>query len=146
MNKQEDKFFEMYRDSFQGFEPEAPASIYAGIRKKMMWSNFMAFNLSTLNVWYLGLILVGGLGTIGYVSVDTSLGQMTAQHNVLNSFEVPQAATFEKENQELISENNSTIEVSLPPVVSIKLRAAQLDASTIDVASNSGRRIYARDL
>jgi hypothetical protein len=137
MNKQEDKFFEMYRDSFQGFEPEAPASIYAGIRKKMMWSNFMAFNLSTLNVWYLGLILAGGLGTIGYVSVDTSLGQMTAQHNVLNSFEAPQTATFEQENQEVILENTPKLEVTLPTVASLKSRATQPDASNIDGASNS---------
>ena len=139
MNKQEDKFFEMYRDSFQGFEPEVPASIYAGVRKKMMWSNFMTFNLSTLNVWYLGLILAGGLGTIGYVSIETSMGQMTAQHNVLNSFEVPQTtqtATFEQENQEVISENTSKLEVTLPTVTSLKSRTAQPDASNIDGGTN----------
>jgi hypothetical protein len=99
MNKQEDKLFDMYRDSFQGFQPEAPASIYAGVRKKMMWSNFMAFNLSTLNVWYLGLILLGGLGTIGYVSIETSMGQMTAEHNVLQDFQAPQLSA----NQNVIS-------------------------------------------
>ena len=95
MNKQEDKFFDMYRDSFQGFQPEAPASIYAGVRNKMMWSNFMTFNLTTLNVWYLGLMLLGGLGTIGYVSVETSAGQITAEHNVLQDFQAPQLAVNE---------------------------------------------------
>lgn len=110
MNKQEDKFFEMYRDSFQDFAPEAPASIYAGVRKKMMWSNFMTFNLSTLNVWYLGLILLGGLGTIGYVSAETSMGQMTAQHDVLDSFKAPQIAHVATANQD------NTVTVSLDEV------------------------------
>lgn len=92
MNKQEDKFFEMFRDSFEGFQPEVPNSIYAGVRKKMMWSNFMTFNLSTLNVWYVGLILLGGLGTMGYVSFETAGGQMTAQHEALIDFQAPQIA------------------------------------------------------
>jgi hypothetical protein len=78
MNMQEDKFFDVCRESLTGFAPEVPASVYAGVQRKLMWSSFLSFNTTTLNVWYVAAVM--GAATAGsiYLSTNEYSGQTLA--------------------------------------------------------------------
>ena len=88
MNRKEDQFFEMFRSSLADYQPETPASVYSGIRKKMVWSNFLSFNATSLNVWYVALIVGAGLATMGYVNFSEESGQLSQQHAALDELNI----------------------------------------------------------
>ncbi len=69
MNKHGDQFLEMFRDSFGDFAPEVPASVYAGVKKKMFWSNFMGFNIAQLNIWYV-LLATSSIALLGWSNLE----------------------------------------------------------------------------
>ena len=51
----EDRFFQQVKSVMSDYRPEVPGHVYEGARKKMWWSNFMRFDASRLNVWYIAL-------------------------------------------------------------------------------------------
>ena len=51
----EDRFFQQVKSVMSDYSPEVPGSVYEGVRKKMWWSNFMRFDASRLNIWYVAL-------------------------------------------------------------------------------------------
>lgn len=59
----EEKFFKSVHDSLSNYAPEVPASVYAGVRRKMWLSGFLSFNWNQLNVWYvlIGASMLSGL-------------------------------------------------------------------------------------
>ena len=57
----EDRFFQQVNAAMSDYSPEVPASVYAGMRKKLWWSNFTRLSATRFNVWYAALILTGGL-------------------------------------------------------------------------------------
>jgi len=57
----EDRFFQQVNAAMTDYSPEVPASVYAGMRKKLWWSNFTRLSATRFNVWYAALILAGGL-------------------------------------------------------------------------------------
>jgi hypothetical protein len=59
----------MFRDSFGDFAPEVPASVYAGVKKKMFWSNFMGFNIAQLNIWYV-LLATSSIALLGWSNLE----------------------------------------------------------------------------
>jgi len=59
----EDRFFQQVKSVMSDYRPEVPGHVYEGARKKMWWSNFMRFDASRLNVWYIALT-VGVAATI----------------------------------------------------------------------------------
>lgn len=52
----EEKFFKSVHDSLSNYAPEVPASVYAGVRRKLWLSGFLSFNWNQLNIWY---VLIG---------------------------------------------------------------------------------------
>jgi hypothetical protein len=62
-NMSEDRFFQQVKSVMSDYRPEVPGHVYEGARKKMWWSNFMRFDASRLNVWYIALT-VGVAATI----------------------------------------------------------------------------------
>jgi len=56
----EDRFFQQVNAAMSDYSPEVPASVYAGMRKKLWWSNFTRLSATRFNVWYAALILTGG--------------------------------------------------------------------------------------
>jgi len=48
----EEKFFKSVHDSLSNYAPEVPASVYAGMRRKMWWNGFLSMNWNQLNIWY----------------------------------------------------------------------------------------------
>ena len=59
----EDRFFQQVKSVMSDYRPEVPGHVYEGARKKMWWSNFMRFDASRLNIWYIALT-VGVAATI----------------------------------------------------------------------------------
>ena len=57
----EDRFFQQVNAAMTDYRPEVPASVYAGMRKKLWWSNFTRLSATRFNVWYAALLVTGGL-------------------------------------------------------------------------------------
>jgi hypothetical protein len=53
----EDRFFQQVKSVMSDYQPEVPGHVYQGVRKKMWWSNFMRFDLTRLNIWYISLAI-----------------------------------------------------------------------------------------
>lgn len=56
----EDRFYQQVRSTMTDYSEDVPASVYAAMRKKLWWSNFMQLNVTRFNVWY-ALAIVAGL-------------------------------------------------------------------------------------
>ena len=56
----EDRFYQQVRSTMTDYSEDVPTSVYAGMRKKLWWSNFMQLNITRFNVWY-ALAIVSGL-------------------------------------------------------------------------------------
>ncbi|MFT4678868.1 MAG: hypothetical protein ACI84C_000679 [Flavobacteriales bacterium] len=69
MNKHGDQFLEMFKESFGDYSPEVPSAVYAGVRKKMFWSNFMGFNMAQLNIWYV-LLASSSVALLGWSNLE----------------------------------------------------------------------------
>jgi hypothetical protein len=61
----EERFFNEVRNRMEGFAPQVPSSVYAGMRRKLWWSNFSRFRAAHLNVWYVALVPAAALLWIG---------------------------------------------------------------------------------
>jgi|GEM_PF-4479608 len=62
MVQHEDKFFQKVADSFAGFAPEAPADVYAVVRKRYGIAAFLTWNAMRLNVYYALILCSAGVG------------------------------------------------------------------------------------
>jgi hypothetical protein len=67
----EDKFFGQVKSTMEHYAPEVPASVYAGMRRKLWLSQFLRWNASRLNAWYVVL----------FVSIGTTAAVMTTSNN-----------------------------------------------------------------
>lgn len=65
----EDRFFQQVKSVMSDYQPEVPGQVYAGMRKKMWWSNFLRFDATRLNVWYVA-VAVGATAAF-LVNVNT---------------------------------------------------------------------------
>ncbi|MDZ4823533.1 MAG: hypothetical protein SH856_08745 [Flavobacteriales bacterium] len=80
----EERFFSKVKDTFQGYAPEVPQSVYAAMRRKLWMSNFMRFDATRFNMWYL-LIAAAGIAT---ASLTMSNGKSIAQKADANTSEL----------------------------------------------------------
>ncbi|MFM9004999.1 MAG: hypothetical protein ACKOSR_05780 [Flavobacteriales bacterium] len=64
----EDRFYSHVRSVMSEHRPEVPASVYAGMRKKLWWSNFTRLSVTRFNMWY-ALLIIGGLGAWAGLSI-----------------------------------------------------------------------------
>ncbi len=98
-----DSFFDMFKESLEGYSPEVSESVYAGLRSKMRWNNFWRFSLTSLNAWTL-ITLIGIGGGIWYGGRNKSLplganAQKTSTSIHLKNDDLPlRAATLSKLN------------------------------------------------
>lgn len=67
----EERFFNEVRSHMEGFAPEVPSSVYAGMRRKLWWSNFSRFRVAHLNVWYVALVPAAALLWMGSATTTT---------------------------------------------------------------------------
>jgi len=77
MNMNEEQFFHSVKSSFEGFQPEVPAHIYAGIQEKMKEKRKGFFLGWSLNAW---LILLGITGLSALVIGTNSSSDVASQH------------------------------------------------------------------
>lgn len=139
MTQNEDKFFEMFQDSFQDFAPAPPASVYTGVRQKMKWAGFLGFHYSTFNVWYLGLIMAGsaaivfsqldGTAVAGTVDAKTGFDEQLRNVHAVSAMSIDAAAD---ESQEVVNETFVAQHFEAPAP---KAQVAEESASTELIAS-----------
>ena len=66
-----DKFYDMFKESFEGFAPEVPGRVYSGVRAKMRRNNFFRFSVTSLNIWTLTTLIILG-GSVLHLATTTS--------------------------------------------------------------------------
>ncbi|MEN9638875.1 MAG: hypothetical protein RLZZ262_743 [Bacteroidota bacterium] len=59
---QEDRLYNQFKSQLENYSPEVPAAVYSGMRRKLWLSQFLKFNATSLNVWYVGTALMLGAG------------------------------------------------------------------------------------
>lgn len=79
MSVQDDKFYDMFRSSMEGFSPEVPASVHQGLRSKMRYQSFFRFSLTSLNIWV--ILAAVGMGT-GIYCVNSSSNEMVSAKTI----------------------------------------------------------------
>jgi hypothetical protein len=59
----EDKFYKNVHAKLANFQPEVPASVYRGVRRKMWVKSFTSFQLTRFNMWYalVAVAIAGGV-------------------------------------------------------------------------------------
>ena len=75
----EERFLQNIRGQFEHFSPEVPASVYKGMRRRMFWGNFMRFDASRFNAWYLLALMGATVGGIAAVNTAESIVAQEAQ-------------------------------------------------------------------
>jgi len=106
----EDRFFQQVNSVMSNYRPEVPETVYAGMRKKLWWSNFTRFSYTSLNVWYLLIAFVAGVTGL-MLSQGSAISE---QHPMLKDEVVvvtsqeplPQEATTEIVAEQSSSEKN----------------------------------------
>ncbi len=112
MEGNKDQFFDMFKESFDGFAPEAPESVYAGMRSKLFWTGFTKFNASRFNAWYLALIIGAASVTGGVCLMDEAMqGQTALMNNAIDEL------VFKPHNQIVDSESWEDSEISEETIV-----------------------------
>lgn len=77
----EDRFFEQVNKVMSSYSPEVPEAVYAGMRKKLWWSNFTRLSATRFNVWYLLLAITSVTMWLSLTpSYVADLPSQTTQH------------------------------------------------------------------
>lgn len=71
----EDRFFQQVKSVMSDYRPEVPGNVYEGVRKKMWWSNFLRFDATRLNIWY--VVLAVGVTTAVVLNVNQTEAKAT---------------------------------------------------------------------
>jgi hypothetical protein len=77
----EDRLYNQFRHTLADYSPTVPESAYKGMRRKLWLSQFLKFNASSFNAWYLGAALIAGLG-YGTLRNDTVVAQSAKQDRI----------------------------------------------------------------
>jgi hypothetical protein len=95
----EEKFFLQVKSTMEHYAPEVPAAVYAGMRRKLWVSQFMRWNASRLNAWY--VLLFVSLGTTAAVLASNN----GAQGTKAAQFSAPVEATITPAAQVAVTGN-----------------------------------------
>lgn len=139
MNKHGDQFLEMFKESFGDFSPEVPSAVYAGVRKKMFWSNFMGFNMAQLNIWYV-LLATSSVALLSWSTLEQETMACVASESEYQIIEL----------REPMMASLSTVAVEVAPVSTIQFSPKRTGSgvkSTIACASipESGKQTATND-
>ena len=121
----EDRFFQQVNAAMTDYSPEVPATVYAGMRKKLWWSNFTRLNATRFNVWYAALILTGGL--VWFAAGKNQAGSAPADATIVNETATDESPVMEAssgaENQTAVSEITQESSTQAKTVVNPKSTA-----------------------
>jgi hypothetical protein len=77
----EDRLYNQFRETLTDYSPTVPENAYKGMRRKLWLSQFLKFNASSFNAWYLSAALITGLGYIT-LSNDGAVAQSAKQDRI----------------------------------------------------------------
>ena len=122
----EDRFFQQVKSVMSDYSPEVPGHVYQGVRKKMWWSNFMRFDASRLNIWYIAVTvgvataIVLNVGQPASTSADNLVAPVSSEAEVAVSPSSAPAMTESAVNNErqapaeVSTFRNTTVEKTAP--------------------------------
>lgn len=119
----EDRFYQNVRSTMSEYHPEAPASVYEGMRKKLWWSNFTRLSVTRFNIWYVALILGTTVAVLSQTSsvvennIQPKAGELnipsTQLNSIVSSAELPAEAetlVVAEETEKKKQESNTKLE------------------------------------
>jgi hypothetical protein len=62
----DERFFAQVKSTLENYAPAVNQEAYAGMRRKLWWSNFTKLSATRMNMWYLILLLAAGAGATAY--------------------------------------------------------------------------------
>jgi hypothetical protein len=68
----ENRFFQNIQSVMSDYRPEVPQAAYAGMRRKLWWSNFTKISATRFNVWYALLIVSSVTIWFNYSSIKSN--------------------------------------------------------------------------
>jgi hypothetical protein len=91
MDSREQQMTEMFQ-GLKNYSQQPPASVYKGIRTKLWWSEFLSFSLTSLNVYYVGLLVAGGAAVAMYSRTDVDANTGSFSGRTMENIEVQRTA------------------------------------------------------
>lgn len=89
----EERFYNQFREKLQNYAPEVPAGVYAGMRRKLWWSNFTRLSVTRFNLWYT-LLITGIAGVVLTTKLSDSCA-VPAAPNETQSVVIPPFKSFD---------------------------------------------------
>jgi hypothetical protein len=128
----EDRFFQQVNAAMTDYSPEVPASVYAGMRKKLWWSNFTRLSATRFNVWYVALIVTGGL--VWFASGNDSTSTSPADAGIVSETAMGESPVVQSPlgNENQVPATSTTVENSKQ---SVTAKNAKGDSKSDEVAS-----------
>jgi hypothetical protein len=114
----DEKFFSQVKSSLEHYAPEAPATVYDGMRKKLWWSNFTRLSIARLNMWTI-LLLLGAMSAVWFYSNSGTAAAIVAKPQVIKPELTNSSPVISQEENLASSEQPSeTVEHATAPTAS----------------------------
>ena len=86
----ENRFFQQVNATIADYSPVVPESVYAGMRKKLWWSNFTRLSVTRFNIWYLAILVTGTVALLstGAADKEASTVEMNQAQQTLDAAHV----------------------------------------------------------
>jgi hypothetical protein len=146
----EDRFFQQVKSVMSDYRPEVPGHVYEGARKKMWWSNFMRFDATRLNIWYIALTvgvataIVLNVGQPASTAAENLVAPVSSEAEVAVSPATAPAMTeivVNNEGQapaETVIVPNTAVEKTAPSTAITKAEeVVSTDVATVEVAKEA---------
>jgi hypothetical protein len=96
----ENRFFQNIQSTLADYTPEVPRTAYAGMRRKLWWSNFTIISATRFNVWY-ALLIVSSASLLYKYSSDksTSATEVVKSETIQTQDQNPTVPSTQQEQQ-----------------------------------------------
>ena len=146
----EDRFFQQVKSVMSDYRPEVPGHVYEGARKKMWWSNFMRFDATRLNIWYIALTvgvaatIIMNVGQPASTAADKLVAPVSSEADVAVSPATAPAMTESVVNNEgqapaeTVTVRNTAVEKTAPSMANPKAEeVVTTDVAAVEVAKEA---------
>lgn len=138
MESREQQMFEMF-EGLRDYSEQPPSSVYQGMRKKLWWSEFLSFNLSSLNIYYVGLLLGAGLAAVVFAMPTENVGIDEMSERAVDKMEIRKMTSQESNSEAIESTAANTAGVT-----AIRPSESEMEAThegLVNATPESGNRI-----
>jgi PKD repeat protein len=139
MNTNTNQFEELFNKAFDDFKVTPSSSLWTMIRLKFLIRNFFNFSLTSFNIYYLSLIILGG-SIISYYSLKSSskenlpVNEIEAANNEIKNEKISYDTkdSSNNSNTKIINKNDIPTNVSSDKIINNNLHANNQIKKNID--------------